>query len=140
MNATHLYQGKPVELLDTTPDGERAFIVTEDVTMFPKMFIRHQGYCSRMSGYVQLAELLSLHDATQLSHATQVLEQPTEPEAQAAESALIARVFGDGLSADAQPAKTDSTNFPTYSQLINGAKLTDEHRAHIHKTWNERYR
>ncbi len=29
---------------------------------------------------------------------------------------------------------------PTYDQLINGAKFTDEHRAELHKWWNEKYK
>ncbi len=30
--------------------------------------------------------------------------------------------------------------FPTQTELVNGAKLTDAHRVHIHKVWNDRYR
>ncbi len=28
---------------------------------------------------------------------------------------------------------------PTYDELIRGAKFTDEHRAELHKEWNEKY-
>ena len=34
----------------------------------------------------------------------------------------------------------DAESRPTYDQLLDGAKFTDEHSAELHKWWNEKYK
>jgi hypothetical protein len=62
------YNGYTVELLDITPDGHRGYVTTEAKDAFPKIFIRHAGWCGCLSGYVELSDLREIEEADFAKH------------------------------------------------------------------------
>jgi hypothetical protein len=68
------------------------------------------------------------------------LHEILEQEREEVETASILEWLGPvEKTPDLKLVQSTQKVYPSYHDLIWGAKLTDEHRADIHKTWNERY-